>query len=375
MKTRREFLLSSAALAVALQQKANAAPDDTPGEWRNRQPGVSYRRLGRTGYMISEGVMGGNTIAPDNYEHVLLAMDMGLNYLDTAPAYGNLKSEMGYAKVIAARPRDSFFLNSKVSVFDLNRSKIYRDIYDSLSDPEKKKIDVAVKDRLEETGAFRPDYIVDYWPTQRNEVVDATLADVMASKFGHTVDREKHYKQFVIDSVEASLKRLGTDHLDLLMCPHGASTEYEVREHPEIFEAFERLKTSGKVRHFGFSSHSAPSVAINAALDMKVYSAAMVAYNIVNDAYVSPALERARKEDFGVIAMKVARPVYSSNAERPAPPERVAKLNRAMPGELKVPQRAYLWALRNPNLTAVISELVNADLVRDNLPLANKKAA
>jgi hypothetical protein len=73
--------------------------------------------------------------------------------------------------------------------------------------------------------------------------------------------------------------------------------------------------------------------------------------------------------------MKVARPVYSNNAERPAPPERVAKLNRAMPGELKVPQRAYLWALRNPNLTAVISELVNADLVRDNLPLANKKAA
>src|SRR5579862_4353881 len=75
---------------------------------------------------------GGNTIAPDNYEHVLEALDMGLNYLDTAPAYGRGNSEAGYAKVIAARPRDRFFLNSKVSLWDINRGKIYKDIFDSL---------------------------------------------------------------------------------------------------------------------------------------------------------------------------------------------------------------------------------------------------
>ena len=114
MKTRREFLLSSAAMALALRQKAEAAPDTATGEWRNKQSGIAYRRLGRTGYMISEVVMGGNTIAPDNYEHVLLALDMGLNYLDTAPAYGNTRSELGYAKVIAARPRDSFFHASSI---------------------------------------------------------------------------------------------------------------------------------------------------------------------------------------------------------------------------------------------------------------------
>lgn len=375
MNTRREFLLSSASLAVALQQKAIAAPEGASGEWRNKQSGMAYRRLGRTGYMISEMVMGGNTISPTNYEHVLLAMDMGLNYLDTAPAYGNTQSELGYAKVIAARPRDSFFLNTKVSAFDINRAKIFRAFYDSLAEPERKRIDTAVRDRIEETGAFRADYIVDYWSGQREEVEDATLCDVMSREFGHKIDRRANYRQLILDSVDASLKRLGTDHVDLLMCPHGVSTEYEIREHPEIFEAFEVLKKSGKVRHFGFSSHSAPSMAINAAIDAKVYSAAMVAYNVVNDGYVAPALERAHKEDFGIVAMKVARPVYTGRTSQPASAERVARLNQAFPGDLKVPQRAYLWALRNPNLSAVISELVNAHLVRENLPLAAPKSA
>ncbi len=73
---------------------------------------MAYRRLGRTGFMISEVVMGGNTIAPENFEHVLLALDHGLNYLDTAPAYGQGKSERGYSHVIRARGRDKFFLTS-----------------------------------------------------------------------------------------------------------------------------------------------------------------------------------------------------------------------------------------------------------------------
>ncbi|MCW5966415.1 MAG: aldo/keto reductase, partial [Bryobacterales bacterium] len=162
-------------------------------------------------------------------------------------------------------------------------------------------------------------------------------------------------------------------YLDILMCPHGVSTAYEMRGHPEIFEAFEVLKRDGKVRHFGISSHSAPSAAIEAAIDMKVYSAAMVAYNVVNHAYVKPALERAKREDFGVVAMKVARPVYPGEYNQPANPERLVKINTEFPGPLKVPHKAYLWALRNPNLTAVISEMQSADLVRDNLPLAAPK--
>src|SRR6478752_692412 len=150
MQNRREFLAASAAaLAGILATKADAAPAGAAGEWRNRQSGVAYRRLGRTGFMISEVVMGGNTIGPDSYEHILQALDLGLNYLDTAPAYGRGRSEQGYARVIGSRPRDKFFLNSKVSLWDVNRGKLYRTIYDSLSDAEKKKIDAQVNEEIE----------------------------------------------------------------------------------------------------------------------------------------------------------------------------------------------------------------------------------
>ena len=54
-------------------------------------------------------------------------------------------------------------------------------------------------------------------------------------------------------------------------------------------------------------------------------------------------------------------------------PARVKLIQDAVAGSLKVPQKAYLWALRNPHLSAVISELVSADLVKQNLPLAAQK--
>jgi predicted aldo/keto reductase-like oxidoreductase len=127
------------------------------------------------------------------------------------------------------------------------------------------------------------------------------------------------------------------------------------------------------VRHLGVSSHNDPGGVLDAAVDTGVYSVAMVAYNIVNRRFVEKALAKAKQKDFGVIAMKVARPVFSGRG--PVDPKRLALIQDAVPGPLKVPQKAYLWGLRNPNLTAVISELVNAEMVRDNLPLAGTKPA
>jgi predicted aldo/keto reductase-like oxidoreductase len=174
--------------------------------------------------------------------------------------------------------------------------------------------------------------------------------------------------------VDESLRRIGTDHLDLLMCPHGASTAYELLNYPEVFEAFETLKKAGKVRNLGVSAHTNPAAILRAAVQAGHYSAAMVAYNVVNSHYVNQALEEATKAGLGVIAMKVARPVFSGrNNGKPDDPARVRLANEAVPGPLKVPHKAYLWALRNPRLSAVNSEMVNAQMVKENLPLAASK--
>ena len=366
MQTRREFLASTAAAAAV-----DAKPS---GEWRNRQPGVAYRRLGRTGYMVCGMVMGGNTISPSNYEHVLLALDMGLNYLDTAPAYGRGASEQGYARVLGARKRDSFFLNSKVSLWDINRNKLFRDIFNSLPEGEQAKLKAEAAALIAGRRAADPDYIGNYFAGQRGELDDAALSNVMEKRYGRQIDRDKNYRKLILDSVDQSLRTLGTDHLDLLMCPHGANTGYELENFPEIFDAFEQLRKSGKVRHFGVSSHTDPAGVLDAAVKTRQYTAAMVAYNIVNHPYTADAIARAHKAGLGVIAMKAARPIHHGrNTGQPNDPARLKLIEDAVPGgSLKPPQKAYLWTLRNPNLSAVISELVNAQLVRENLPLASE---
>jgi len=314
--------------------------------------------------------MGGNQIAPDNYDHVLEALDYGLNYLDTAPAYGRGRSEEGYARVIQARSRDRFFITSKVSNWDLNRNRLLREIMETLSESEQRRLKAEVEERIALQGTDRPDYFVGYFSSQRRELEDATLSNILEERYGDRIDRPRNYKQVIIESVEGSLKRLGTDYLDCLLCPHGANTPHELQKFPEIFEAFEQLKKAGKVRHLGVSAHTDPAGILKAAADQPLYSMAMVAYNFVNHRHVDDALRYAHERGLGIIAMKTAQPLFvGPDQDRD---RRSTYLLNAVESDGSTIQRAYLWNLQNPYLSAVISDMQNMKMVRDNLPLAKQ---
>ena len=375
---RREFLRggSAAALALALRAKADTGKAGAAAEWRNRNPDLAYRRLGRTNYMVSEVVCGGNTIAPDNFRHVEEAIERGLNYLDTAPAYGRGRSELGCAKVIAGAKRERVFVNSKVSIWRSNRSAIFKAIYDSLAASEQAKMQSEVSEELERRRLLEPDHICHYFEGQEDALRASLLSNALERKYGDRVDRPAEYRDRLLDSVDSSLRALGTDYLDLLMVPHGANSAYEVTAFPEIFEAFESLRKAGKVRHFAVSAHSDPGGVLAGAAESGQYSAAMVAYNIVNRSYVAAALDTAQASDLGVIAMKVARPCHHGrNNGLPDDSRRVAMIERAVPGNLAVPQKCYLWALRDARIAAVNSDLQNSAMVADNLPLTAAKRA
>lgn len=59
-------------------------------------------------------------------------------------------------------------------------------------------------------------------------------------------------KEYIIESVEGSLKRLQTDHLDYLLL-HRPDL---LMEPCEVAEAFDKLQAEGKVLHFGVSNHT-----------------------------------------------------------------------------------------------------------------------
>jgi predicted aldo/keto reductase-like oxidoreductase len=82
---------------------------------------------------------------------------------------------------------------------------------------------------------------------------------------------------------------------------------------------------------------------------------------------MAPALEEAKTADFGVIAMKVAQAVFEPNRDATPRPERVALLEQTVPGEDNVFQKAYRFGLSNPNLSAVISNMVDETQVSENL--------
>lgn len=75
---------------------------------------------------------------------------------------------------------------------------------------------------------------------------------VLQSKCGIRRGWYDFSKEHIITSAEASLKRLNTDYLDILLL-HRPDT---LMEPEEVAEAFELLKRDGKVRYFGVSNHN-----------------------------------------------------------------------------------------------------------------------
>jgi len=354
--------------------EAPKAGEDVAGEWRNRQPGMAYRRLGRTGMMISEVVCGGDPITLENYKHLELALEMGLNYLDMAPAYNKGDTERAYGKLLggSSSRRDRVFLTTKVSAFDSARQSMYKEIFDGLPGEKQKAILDRARDLRAARGVDQPGYFLEYYPGQRKGFEPAYLRAAMREDFGAKVEGSAKIRDVIVESIEGSLRRVGTDHFDLLMCPHGADSPEDLT--PEIAQVFGELKRQGKVRFLGVTSHNDPAGILRAAADLGHYDAAMVAYNVINGGYVDAALRLAASKDLGVIAMKAAHAVATHHKPlQPIPEWRVAKVERIVPGDMKAPCKAYLWALQNPRIAAVISNLWDESNVRENLALAGKK--
>ncbi|MBQ42166.1 MAG: hypothetical protein CME15_06865 [Gemmatimonadetes bacterium] len=115
---------------------------------------MRYRRLGRTGWQVSEVSLGGAYLvgadpdrALENVRSVVSrALDLGINYIDTAPIYGMGRCEelLGRALEGEARP---FYLSTKVGFepedFDYTRDSVLWSIERSLKRLGVPKLSVA----------------------------------------------------------------------------------------------------------------------------------------------------------------------------------------------------------------------------------------
>ena len=381
MINRRSFIKSGALIAagssISLGVNASFKKRNTSAvslEWRNKQSDMAYRQLGNTGFMVSEFVNGGDPVSTENYKMIEYAMEKGLNYLDMAPAYGRGECEKGYSKVIdVSSKREKVFMTTKVSGFTGVRNRLYREIFDGLPEGKKEKIMKKAADIRAERGVDKPGYYLTYWPGQERSMDPSYLSNAMMADYAHKVDGSKEFRQFIIDSVQGSLERTGQKYFDILMCPHGANSAEEVQI-PEIYQTLESLKKEGLVRYLGVSTHNDPAGVLRAATDSGKYDVVMCAYNVINGGYLEEAIKTAKSQGIGIIGMKVAMAVATHHKKlQPLPQWRIHKVNQIVPGDMKPPMKAYLWALQNPNISAVISNLWNDTFVDENLSLAGKK--
>ena len=167
---------------------------------------------------------------------------------------------------------------------------------------------------------------------------------------------------------EAALRRLRTDHVDIMMM-HGCNTLIDWVTDAEWLRAAEDLKKQGKTRFIGVSEHAKPAEVLQRAAASGRYDVAMVAFSLVKAEWpglgrtdvptMEPALQAARQRDMGIVAMKAALRAEEMVANASDP--RLKKTGYS------AHQLCYRFVLGVPGVHAVTCGMVNLTQVEENL--------
>ena len=155
---------------------------------------MQTRALGKTGLQLPILSFGASSLGQefravtmeDALKSVRVALDCGLNFIDTSPFYGRGISEVLLGVALRGVPRDSYTLCSKLGRYDLQH-------------------------------------------------------------FDFSAKR-------VAESVDVTLHRLGTDHLDIMLCHDIEFVEMQ-QIVDETIPALRKIQQAGKVRFIGFSGY------------------------------------------------------------------------------------------------------------------------
>jgi aryl-alcohol dehydrogenase-like predicted oxidoreductase len=162
---------------------------------------------------------------------------------------------------------------------------------------------------------------------------------------GDTVDS-------ILQDFDASLRRLRTDYLDVY-CNGMVETPSDV--HVDVlFEAFDRARKAGKVRHLGLSGHHGGLQAcLEAGIEAGRYDAFLTKYDFVSYPDQDELLHRAAAQGIGIMVFKV----NAGNRQR--------EIKDLEAGGLSFQQATLRWALSNPNVSTVAVTMTNFQHIQD----------
>jgi predicted aldo/keto reductase-like oxidoreductase len=184
-----------------------------------RREGFIYRTLGRTGVVLPVVSMG--VMNADNPELVRAALDSGLVHLDTANVYQRGRNEEMIGQVLKGRPRDSFFIATKVKedekfmeLLDLSLKRLGLDYVDILylhnlskRDNVLKPENLEVMEKAKKSGKAR--FIGVSTHSNEPEViraaVEAKIYDVVLSGYNFRKDYLQDLDAAIAEAVKAGV--------------------------------------------------------------------------------------------------------------------------------------------------------------------------
>lgn len=214
----------------------------------------------------------------------------------------------------------------------------------------------------------------------RDQVIIATKAGNRwnETKDGWSWDPSKAY---IKEAVKQSLKRLGTDYIDLYQL-HGGTLEDPIGE---TIEAFEELKEEGYIRHYGISSIR-PNVIREYAKKSSIVSV-MMQYSILDRRPEEEALPLLHDNGISVVARgPVAKGILSDKGleklkgdgsyldySHKELVELLAQLKDGVFENRSLSEIALQYILANPAIASVISGASTPEQIIENARAVNNK--
>lgn len=130
------------------------------------------------------------------------------------------------------------------------------------------------------------------------EAIKERREEVILSSKSNAVD-----KQTFLHELEVSLKRLGTDYIDIYQLHSVAeNTVDKIMASGGAFDGLREVLNEGKVKHLGFSSHNMRVT--KKLLQTKKFEVIQIPVNFIETEALEEIIPLAEKLDVGVIAMK-----------------------------------------------------------------------
>ena len=272
---------------------------------------MHYRELGKTGLKLPVLSFGASSLGQefrsvnldDALRSVRVALDSGLNFIDTSPFYGRGMSEVLLGMALRDVPRDSYTLCTKLGRYDLQH-------------------------------------------------------------FDFSAKR-------VAESVDVSLHRLGTDHLDIILCHDIEFVEMQ-QIVDETLPALKKIQQQGKVRFIGFSGYPmkifrfiCEQASVDCALSYNQYT-------LQNTRFADEAVPYLKAKGVGVmnagpfsarLLTNAPLPVWLKEPENVKEAARRAAAHCAAQG-IDIAKLALQFSIANPDITTTIAGSANPENIR-----------